>query len=170
MDPAAVWALWAAVRAKAPLVQCITNLGACAAALARLQLAEAASCPHLDPPATARTASSHEHTATITKTVSMDLMANTLLAAGASPAMAHALDEVCVSVCKLPVQATGSVSLLLHVCGSVRGGWRASPAKAHALDEVCVGVCTWCYTSLHLCGSVHMIPGIWRPMKINRLG
>jgi hypothetical protein len=30
----------------------------------------------------------------ITNFVSMDIMANTLLAAGASPAMAHAMDEV----------------------------------------------------------------------------
>nr|ADI46896.1 THI10f [Volvox carteri f. nagariensis] len=46
------WQLWQAVRAKRPLVHCITNF------------------------------------------VSMDIMANVLLAAGCSPAMAHSLDEV----------------------------------------------------------------------------
>jgi hypothetical protein len=29
MDPSEVWALWAAVRDRAPLVQCITNLVRC---------------------------------------------------------------------------------------------------------------------------------------------
>ncbi|PNW81666.1 hypothetical protein CHLRE_06g255350v5 [Chlamydomonas reinhardtii] len=74
------WELWQAVRAKRPLVHCITNF------------------------------------------VSMDIMANVLLAAGCSPAMAHSLDEVEAFV--------GISSALLVNMGTLSPEWVAAKKLA----------------------------------------
>ncbi|GLC63144.1 hypothetical protein PLESTB_001986200 [Pleodorina starrii] len=74
------WQLWQAVRAKRPLVHCITNF------------------------------------------VSMDIMANVLLAAGCSPAMAHSLDEVESFV-------TISSALLVNM-GTLSSDWVAAKKLA----------------------------------------
>lgn len=63
----------------------------------------------------------------ITNYVSMDIMANVLLAAGLSPAMAHSLDEV--------EQFVGISSALLVNMGMLESTWVA--AKKLAAKQVC---------------------------------